>query len=85
MTLVILILFITLCIFTELKPPHDISKLRLCVKELPKANYQTLKMLSDHLRRYDGIDSLSMYIAICIVWCMHSHIFMYWLIRVLDW
>ena len=44
------------CHFIELMPPEKSYKLNLCVKDLPKANYQTLKMLSDHLRKYDGIN-----------------------------
>lgn len=46
------LLFITcVCCITELKPPHNIAKLKLYIRELPKRNYQTLKMLFNHLRK----------------------------------
>ena len=37
--------------YVELKPPHNIAKLKLYIKELPMENYQTVKKLSDHLRK----------------------------------
>ena len=45
-----------LCVvcITELQPAQKIGKLKSCVKELPKANYQTLKILSNHLRKYEA-------------------------------
>ena len=45
-------LMIDLCTFcVEQASPQKITMLKSCVKELPKANYATLKLLSDHLRK----------------------------------
>ena len=40
---------------TEIKPPHKVARLKSCISELPEANYQTLKMFLDHLRKYVAI------------------------------
>ena len=41
-----------ICCITELKPPHKIAKLKLCISGLSKENYQTLKLLFAHLKKY---------------------------------